>query len=486
MRSSVCKACGIVLLMALFPAPFARGDAEPPAAEKLSPEKLKAEIERLQQEIAALKNSADAPPEWKEAQQILAKVGDMDREKRELWERFGTLWNAAPTREWEERISKLSWQLYRLQMDDRERARAEGERLYEARHRELEKRGPTETPNLHRLGFDVLSYPRIDGSTSTIPLSILIACRCFEVPSAWVGSNPFTGARYEDDSMFEYGPELPPPEPEFRLAEFATRAKPATPAQERLAAIINRLIVATPDTHEAYVRLIEGRSEFGLLARGPSPAELDLARQKGIELQTMPCALDALVFLVNEENDLKNLTSEQLRSIYSGKITRWKEVGSALRSATPSGTEDAAITPYQREEQSGSQELMRTLVMKELPFVTRKDGQGAPQLIVNGMGGPFVVLHGAKNGLAYSVYYYERYMAGSARTKVIAVDGVEPTDDSIRTRKYPFVSEVLIVTRKDLDPKAPAARLRDWLLSPEGQAVVYESGYVPLPANSSK
>jgi phosphate transport system substrate-binding protein len=360
--------------------------------------------------------------------------------------------------------------------------------LYEARHRELEKRGPTDTPNLRRLGFDVLGYPRMDGSTSTMPLSILITCRCFDMPSAWVGSRPLIRGRYgdEDDFMLSAGPALPPPEPEFSLAEFAMQAKPATPAQERLAAIINRLIVSTPDTHEAYVRLIEGRSEFGLLARGPSPAELDLARQKGVELQTAPCALDALVFLVNDENDVNSLTTEQIRGIYSGKITRWQEVGSAVRSATPSGTEDAAVTPYQREEQSGSQELMRTLVMKELQFVKWEAGRGAPQLIINGMGGPYVVLQSHKNGLAYSVYYYERYMAGSARTKVIAVDGVEPTDDSIRTRKYPFVSEVLIVTRKDLDPKAPAARLRDWLLSPEGQAVVYESGYVPLPANSSK
>jgi phosphate transport system substrate-binding protein len=71
-------------------------------------------------------------------------------------------------------------------------------------------------------------------------------------------------------------------------------------------------------------------------------------------------------------------------------------------------------------------------------------------------------------------------MSGSQRTRTIAVDGVEPNFENIRARKYPLVSEVLVVTRRGIEASSPAGRLRDWLLSREGQAVVRESGYVPL------
>ena len=75
-------------------------------------------------------------------------------------------------------------------------------------------------------------------------------------------------------------------------------------------------------------------------------------------------------------------------------------------------------------------------------------------------------------------------MSGSPRTQTIAMDGVEATYDTIRRRKYPLTTEVFVVTRKGLVPTEPAARLHDWLLSPEGQSVVRESGYVPLPAEN--
>jgi phosphate transport system substrate-binding protein len=146
------------------------------------------------------------------------------------------------------------------------------------------------------------------------------------------------------------------------------------------------------------------------------------------------------------------------------------------------------ITAYQREENSGSQELMRQLVMKGVPLFTPKARyQRAPQLIEHLMSGVYLALTSDKQGIAYSVHYYEQFMAGSPCTRTIAVDGVEPSYDSIGQGKYPFTAEVLVVIRKGLDQSTAAVRLRDWLRSPEGQAVVRESGYVPItPANAKQ
>ena len=65
--------------------------------------------------------------------------------------------------------------------------------------------------------------------------------------------------------------------------------------------------------------------------------------------------------------------------------------------------------------------------------------------------------------------FYERRMTTTHGVKLIAVDGVFPSAENVRTRRYPYVTEVYVVTRSDLPPGHPAACLRDWLLSPTGQ-----------------
>jgi phosphate transport system substrate-binding protein len=145
------------------------------------------------------------------------------------------------------------------------------------------------------------------------------------------------------------------------------------------------------------------------------------------------------------------------------------------------------ITAYQREENSGSQQLMKNLVMKDVPlYRPTEEYQLGPQLIGRIMSSTFLELTSDEKGIGYSVYYYEHFMSGSPRTCTIAVDGVEPNPETIGKRKYPYVSEVFVVTRKGLSKDAPAAKMRAWLLSPEGQSVVRASGYVPLLATVEK
>jgi phosphate transport system substrate-binding protein len=71
-------------------------------------------------------------------------------------------------------------------------------------------------------------------------------------------------------------------------------------------------------------------------------------------------------------------------------------------------------------------------------------------------------------------------MALSPYTRTVAIDGVEPTADTIASGKYPYACDVLAAYREDQALESPAMKLLHWLLSPEGQAVVRESGYVPI------
>ncbi len=163
-------------------------------------------------------------------------------------------------------------------------------------------------------------------------------------------------------------------------------------------------------------------------------------------------------------NPVSGLTSDQLRAIYTGDLLNWEEVG----------WEDREIHPYQRNDTSGSQELMHNLVMKGLLMID------APDLTLPTMMAPFNAISTDEAGLGYSVYFYEEYMAPEGeRVKPIAVDGVKPEYASIQAKTYPYTTEVYLVTRAGFPEDEPASQLREWLLTPEGQALIAASGYVP-------
>lgn len=144
------------------------------------------------------------------------------------------------------------------------------------------------------------TYPRVDGSTVTLPLSVDMAAEIL-------------GLSTEE-------------------------------AQKLI--IHNR-------THEAYLNLMEGKADI-ILVTEPSDEELALAGQWNTELEIVPVVRDAFVFVANIKNPVSSLTIEQIQEIYRGNIRNWKGVGG----------DDKEIIAYQRPKNSGSQTLMEKLVMK--------------------------------------------------------------------------------------------------------------------------
>jgi len=445
----------------------AQNDAE---LEKLTPEQVQAELKRVTAEIERLTNSPQAPPQWKELLRLQEERREATSKRweieRSLNARIDPIEEMDVVRRWEAPISQLKEKKSDLENYDARYSRIAGKRIFEARHAELARQPRVQTPQLKSLGFAPLTYPQIDGSTSAQPLAVLITCHCFDASSEWKGVG-----QIRSRVLQELGGNSRPFgwfEAEAELLEFSLVAKSDATTSARLAVIINEILATNVSTNLAYLNLIHGHTDLGLLARRPSPEEIEAARKANIELQIDACALDAFVLMVNIGNSVRNLTTQQIRDIYTNKINDWSDVGGKQN----------AIVAYQREENSGSQQLMKSLVMKDLSFDANHS-----QLVGRLMSSPFLQLSGEARGLAYSVYYYERFMSGSPRTRTIAVDGIEANPETIASRKYPFVSEVFVVTRKEISPESPAAKLRNWLLSAEGQAVVRESGYVPLVRN---
>ncbi len=284
--------------------------------------------------------------------------------------------------------------------------------------------------------FTVSSYPRVDGSTSAHPLEVMIACHLLDVDHKWEWTWDETRRLqpYTDDEGREY------------IAEY----------------IINN--TDHHGTHGAYVNLIEKACDFILVARAPSGDELELAVDLGIELEVKAIALDAFVFIVNVDNPVADLTIEEVQKIYTGELKNWNEVDGP----------HYEINAYQRDDNSGSQELMETLVMKDLEMID------APNMILFGMMGPINMLSTDENGIGYSVYFFEQFMAPNDQIKLCAINGVVPNYENIQTKLYPYTTEVYAAIRADQPSNSTAYQLRDWLLTKDGQNIVKESGYVPI------
>ncbi len=309
---------------------------------------------------------------------------------------------------------------------------------------------PPDTPSpFPDLGIVASNYPKVDGSTSAEPLQVLLACKV-------LGSSCFWTHVESDDS--------------HRLVA-ATNAKAAgyLSGNDPLSRFINSA-TKHQGTHKAYVNLITGRVDMILVARRPSNDELRLASRKNVELDIEPVALDAFVFLLNDENPVDSLTVDEIRDIFSGRTRNWVEVRG----------NNVAINPYQRNRNSGSQEVMRELVMKG-----RQMAEASELFTFSLMGRPFWAVDRDPAGIAYSFYYYQEFMAPRA-VKTCAVNGVNPAPETISSRQYPLVTELCAVLRRETVAEHPARELRDWLLKATGQRIVQECGFVSIDESIAK
>lgn len=215
---------------------------------------------------------------------------------------------------------------------------------------------------------------------------------------------------------------------------------------------------------EAFHLLLFNSFDMAFVFR-PSEKQREEAKRAGKELEITPIGREAFVFIVNKNNPVNGLTTQQIRDIYTKRITNWRELGGP----------DRKIMPFQRPEGSGSQTAMlRVMDGTPLPEPLREEYQ-------HSMGGIIVKVadyRNYENSLGYSFRFYVTSMFPSDGVKMIAVDGVEPTLENIRSGAYPFIDELCIVT--DETRSENVRKLVDWCLSPQGQDVIERVGYVSI------
>ena len=243
-----------------------------------------------------------------------------------------------------------------------------------------------------------------------------------------------------------------------------TQAVYVLPPSDREALLIDDTsVVACNGTGGAYDELIAGQRDAIFVAQ-PSQGQLAKAKAAGVDLKLTPIGREAFVFFVNADNPVTGLTLQQIRDIYTKKITNWNQVGGR--------NED--IVAYQRPEDSGSQTAMLAQVMRDTPMAAPMREE-----IAEGMGmviDQVATYRNLSSALGYSFRWYATVMDANPQIKLLAVDGVEPTADNIRNGSYPLIGDFYVVTAGE--PNANTGKLIEWLVSPQGQALIEQVGYV--------
>ena len=198
----------------------------------------------------------------------------------------------------------------------------------------------------------------------------------------------------------------------------------------------------------------------------PSEEQIDFARKQGNEFEYTEIAKEAFVFFVHKDNPVESLTTEEIKKIYSGKITNWKEVGG----------KDEEIIAFQRNEGSGSQSML-------IRFMAGTPIMDAPTEQVNdfmvGIIDQVSDYKNKTNSIGFSFRYYMEGIIKNPNVKILKVDGIEPNVQNIKNDKYPITTSLYAVTYKNNDNEN-VQKLLDWILSDEGQEIIEKTGYVGI------
>lgn len=231
----------------------------------------------------------------------------------------------------------------------------------------------------------------------------------------------------------------------------------------------------------SYERLIRGEADV-LFAATKASAELEsLAAEQGVELQYIPIAYDAMVFFTNLENPVNGLTRQQIQDIYvRNAYSSWDQVGGP----------EAKLLPYRRNTDSGSHALMERYFLEDGKLSLASEIlQGNVSVAMSSAltdVASALSLDPPAYAIGYSVYAYygsyEEMMTDVTpnKLKLLAVDGVLPTAETIADGTYPLADYNYIVLRSDEPKDSPARRLAEFMVSDAGQQAVADSGFLPL------
>jgi len=208
--------------------------------------------------------------------------------------------------------------------------------------------------------------------------------------------------------------------------------------------------------------LINGTTDICQASRPMKQAEKiklrDRYKSMGIEI---PVARDGLTIYVHESSPVKELTIEQLRRVYTGEVTNWKDIGGP----------DARIVLYGRENSSGTYVYFKDNVLMGRDYSAACQTLPGTAAVVNAVSKD-------PNGIGYGGAAYAKGVKEVAVKKDATSPAVLPTAATIRDGSYPIARDLYFYTRTK--PSGKVKEFVDWVLSDDGQSIISEVGYFPI------
>lgn len=209
---------------------------------------------------------------------------------------------------------------------------------------------------------------------------------------------------------------------------------------------------------------VNGTADIAASSRPMRQSEIQRARSRGSVANEIPVALDGLAIIVNAGNKVASLTMDQLRQIYVGQINNWSQVGG----------ENMPITVFSRDSNSGTYGFFQQNVL-------RNQNWGKGVRFLPSTSEELREVARTAGGIAYGGV---AYFKGNTKVRIVPVAPragaapIAPTEENVRSKKYPIWRYLYYYTNGK--PAGETKRFIDFVLSPEGQAIVEKVGYYSL------
>lgn len=195
-------------------------------------------------------------------------------------------------------------------------------------------------------------------------------------------------------------------------------------------------------TTNSYKRLIDGQVDM-IFVPDPGDDVMKYANEKNIKLRFTPIANEALVFFTANKNPVDSITTQQLHEIYvNNSITNWKDLGG----------EDSTLTAYCRNTDSGSHAQMENFILdgKEINENISKERTSIIMSSILTDVDQYNKANQGKYAMGYSLYYYfqnSQMVLGPVDLKLMKINGIAPTEETIAKGTYPYTTNYYAVTR---------------------------------------
>ena len=278
-----------------------------------------------------------------------------------------------------------------------------------------------------KIGIDIENYPRIDGSTSALPI-IQELYKAMHTPEVIDG--------------VETWKDLP---------------------------------MEVSKTIESYCMLIDSSVDM-IIVPDPPESIKQFASENNVEFEYIPICNEALVFIVNAETGINDATTAQIKSIYiDRKIDNWSQLGD----------KDMQIQPLTRNNDSGSYALLEKFILdgEKVHEQIEEYNMVLSMLTMVDEIETLVSMGESKHNylsIGFTLYYFfenNKAAKGWDNVKMLNIDGVEPNRQTIASGEYAFTTSYYAVIRKDTPEDSGVRRICDWLLTAEGQDVFARAGF---------